>query len=155
MEGNVNIVQDITPTAAQDGDSAQVVLANMSPRNNVATPAVVGIALSRTKRSSNSSRSSRGQSDSEQKSEKKHLYVDLAKSTDDSDADSENRMVIQSSDSEKEASTAESDKEVKQNGAGRSATVKRKATNSVALDGLSDDEDFRGFTPEEQCKGLS
>lgn len=134
----------------QDGDSAQVVLVNISPKNNVAAPVAIGLALNRSKRTSNSSRSSRGFSDSEQKLEKRSLYDDAAKSTDDSDADSENRMVIQSSDSEKEASASEQEKRTSQNGAESGMTVKRKATNTHAPAEQSDDEDFLGFTKEEQ-----
>lgn len=157
MEENTENVLD--STLPQNGDNSQVVLVNKSPKYNVTTtaataaPAAIGLALSRTKRNSNSSRSSRGQSDTEQRA-KKALYIDSAKSTDDSDGDSENRMVIQSDDSEKEATVTDDHDDVQsnQNGTAKIPTAKRKASNlDASRDGLSDDEDFCGFTVEEQC----
>lgn len=150
-EQTEKILDTALSIVSQDGDKAQVVLMDISPKTNVTTaPAAIGLALNRTKRDSQSSHSSRGHSDMERRDIKtKALYIDAGKSTDDSDGDSDNRMVIQSSDSEKEATVNDERDDVQsnQNGATKNLTNKRKAS----CDAGSDDEEFCGFTVEEQC----
>lgn len=118
-------------------DGTHVVLAKMSPKDNAPDRTVASLALNRSKRSSHSL--DRVRSGSKRNS----------KATDESDADSEHRMVIQSSDSdERDAKTNESDKNVRQNGAAKASTSKRKASVSISLDDMSDEEDFAGFGVE-------
>lgn len=124
---------------AQDGDNAQVALAKLSPRNKV-----LGIALKRSERVSASSHSSRGS--------KQAMDIDISKATDESDADSEQRMAIHTSDSDDRETANQSAKNVKHNGAEKNASSKRKANNSINLEPMSDEEDFAGFTAEEQSE---